>query len=44
MDAAVVQTEADYTYRIGQTVMRFAGELRRGDRGEEGEKALKAKS
>jgi hypothetical protein len=25
-DAAVVSTEAGYTYRIGQTVMRFAGE------------------
>ena len=39
MDATVVRTEASYTYRIGQTVMRFAGECRRGERGEEDEKA-----
>ena len=35
----MVRTEAGYTYRIGQTVMRFAGERRRGERGEEDEKA-----
>jgi hypothetical protein len=44
LDAAVVSTEAGYTYRIGQTLMRFAGERRRGERGEEDEKRLKAKS
>ena len=31
---SVVRTEASYTYRIGQTVMRFGGERRRGERGE----------
>jgi hypothetical protein len=40
LDAAVVRTEAGCTYRIGQTVMRFAGERRRDERGEEDEKPL----
>jgi hypothetical protein len=39
MDAAVIRTEAGYTDRIGQTLMRLAGERRRGERGEEDEKA-----
>ena len=38
MDAAVVQTEAGYTYRSGQTYMPFVGGRRRGERGEEDEK------
>jgi hypothetical protein len=35
----VVRTEAGYTYRIGQTVMRFAGQRRRRERGEQDGKA-----
>ena len=30
LDAAVVPTEAGYTYTIGQTLMPFAGKRRRG--------------
>jgi hypothetical protein len=44
LDAAVVRTEAGNKYRIGQTVMRFVGERRRGERDEKDEKAVKAKS
>jgi hypothetical protein len=39
----VVLTEAGYTYRIEQTVMRFAGERRRGERDEQDEKAGQGK-
>jgi hypothetical protein len=38
LDAAVFPTEAGYNYRIGQAVMRFAGERLRAEMGEEGEK------
>ena len=43
MDAAVIRTEAGYTYRFGQTVMRFAHERRRGERDEQDEKAGQGK-
>ena len=35
----MVRTEARYTYSIGQTVMRFAGERQRAERAEEDENA-----
>jgi len=44
LDAAVVRTEAGCTNMISQTVMRFASEPRRGERGEEDEMRVKAKS
>jgi hypothetical protein len=38
LDAVVAPTEAAYTHRIERIAMRFAGERRRGERGEEDEK------
>ena len=39
MDGTVVRTEAGCIYSIGKIDMRFAGERRRDERSEEGEKA-----